>query len=68
MKELRTFVLVWFASVGIITLAIVPIRLYVLSADDWLIGVLSTLALIFFVMYFLISSVWKPNAVQNPKT
>lgn len=66
MRELRTQVLIWFAAVGLITLAIVPIRLYVLSANDWLVGALSTLALVFFAIYFLITWLWKPNTVKTP--
>jgi uncharacterized membrane protein len=66
MRELRTSVLGWFAAVGLITLAIVPIRLYVLSANDWLVGVLSTLALVFFVIHFLIAWLWKPKTLKTP--
>ncbi|GEM_PF-3269209 len=65
MRELRTLVLRWFALVGLITLALVPIRLYVLSANDWLVGVLSTLALAFFAIYFLIVWLWKPKTVKT---
>ncbi len=53
----------WFAAVGLITLAIIPIRLYVLSANDWLVGVLSILAFAFFAIYFLIARLWKPKVV-----
>ncbi|HZW84939.1 MAG TPA: hypothetical protein VFE91_03425 [Nitrososphaerales archaeon] len=53
----------WFAAVGIITLALVPIRLYLLSANDWLVGALATLALLFFIMYFLVVWFWKPEGV-----
>lgn len=69
MRELRTLVLTWFAAVGLITLAIVSIRLYVLSANDWLVGALSTLGLVFFVIYFIIAWLWKPKAVtrSNPQ-
>ena len=66
MRELRTFVLTWFAAVGLITLALVPIRLYLLSANDWLVGALSTLALGFFAVYFFIALFWKPRAVKTP--
>ncbi len=65
MKDLRTLALAWFAAVGLITLAIVPIRLYVLSANDWLVGALSTLALLFFIIYFLIVWLWKPKVVKT---
>ena len=64
MRDLRTFVIQWFAAVGLITLALVPIRLYVLSANDWLLGALSTLALAFFAAYFLIAKFWKPKAIK----
>ncbi|MDA4124366.1 MAG: hypothetical protein OK438_02780 [Thaumarchaeota archaeon] len=66
MRESRTLVLIWFAVVGLITLAIVPIRLYVLSANDWLVGAPSTLALVFFVIYFLVAWLWKPKTVTTP--
>jgi uncharacterized membrane protein len=66
MRGFRTQVLIWFAAVGLITLAIVPIRLYALSANDWLVGALSTLALVFFVIYFLIAWLWKPRTVRTP--
>lgn len=64
MKELRTFVIQWFAAIGLITLALVPIRLYFLSANNWLLGALSTLALAFFATYFLIARFWKPKAIK----
>ena len=41
-----------------------PIRLYVLSANDWLVGALSTLALMFFIVYFLIAWFWEPKPVK----
>jgi len=66
MREPRTLVLAWFAACGLIPLALVPIRLYVLSANDWLVGVLSTMALAFFAAYFLIAWPWKPKAVKTP--
>jgi hypothetical protein len=66
MREPRTLVLAWFAACGLITLALVPIRLYVLSANDWLVGALSTAALVFFATYFLITWLWKPKAVRTP--
>jgi preprotein translocase subunit SecG len=47
-------------------LVIIPIRLYVLSANDWLVGVLSILAFVFFVTYFLIAWLWKPKTVKAP--
>ncbi|HEX4919113.1 MAG TPA: hypothetical protein VFV92_00045 [Candidatus Bathyarchaeia archaeon] len=55
----------WFAVVGFITLALVPIRLYLMLANDWLVGVLSTLALAFFAIYFLIAWSWRPKTF-NP--
>jgi hypothetical protein len=64
LRELRSFLLTWFSAVGPVTLAIVPIRLYALSANDWLVGALSTLALMFFIIYFLIAWLWKPRAVK----
>ncbi len=66
MRDPRAAVLAWFGAVGIVTLALVPIRLYVLSVDDWLVGALSTLALAFFVAYFLIGRFWKPKPVNAP--
>jgi hypothetical protein len=66
LREPRRFVLAWFAACGLVTLAIVPIRLYVLSADDWLTGVLTTLGLAFIVAYFLIARFWKPETVVAP--
>jgi hypothetical protein len=66
MREPRTLVLTWFAACGLITLALVPIRLYVLSANDWLVGALSTIALAFFAAHFLIAWLWKPKAVKTP--
>jgi len=63
LKETRSLALAWFAAAGLVTLAIIPIRLYVLSANDWLVGALSILALVFFVIYFLIALLWKPNVV-----
>ena len=66
MRELRTLAIDWFAACGLITLALVPIRLYVLSSNDWLVGVLSTLALAFFVIYFLIAWLLKPQAIKMP--
>jgi hypothetical protein len=65
LKELRRFALTWFAVVGLVTLAIVPIRLYLLSANDWLVGALSLLALVFFAIYFLIAWLWKPKSVMT---
>ncbi len=65
MRDVRNFALNWLAIVSVITLAIVPIRLYLLSANDWLIGVVSTLGLVFVVAYFLIAWLWKADV---PKT
>jgi len=65
LRDLRRFVLTWFAAVGIITLAVVPIRLYLLSVSDWLVGALATLALVFFVIYFLLAWLWKPKSVMT---
>ena len=66
MTELRRLVLYWFAAAALITLAIIPIRLYVLSANDWLVGVLSILGLVFIVTYFVIAWLWKPKAARGP--
>ena len=65
MKDARRLLLTWLGAVGIITLAIIPVRLYLLSVDDWLIGALSMLALAFFVAYFLIAWFWKPEGVGS---
>ena len=66
MRDLRWKVETWFAGTGLITLALVPIRLYVLSANDWLVGALSTLALAFFALHFLIACLLKPKSVKMP--
>ena len=66
LREPRSVVLAWFAAAGFIILAIIPIRLYVLSANDWFVGVLSILAFVFFVTYFLIAWLWKPKTVKAP--
>ncbi len=49
-----------------ITLGLVPIRLYLLSANDWLTGVLTTLGLAFMMTYFLIGWLWKSVRIQDP--
>lgn len=64
MRETRTLILVWLAACGLITLAIVPIRLYGLSANDWLVGALATLGLAFFVAYFVVGWLWRPRTVK----
>jgi hypothetical protein len=63
--DFRKFAMNWFAAVGIITLALVPIRLYLLSANDWLMGALATLLLLFFITYFFIVWFWKPKGVMS---
>lgn len=63
MREPRAFVLTWFAVVGLITLAVVPVRLYVLSQNDWLVGTLTTIGFLFMLSYFLIAWLWKPKTV-----
>jgi hypothetical protein len=66
LRDLRRFVLTWFAAVGIITLAVVPIRLYILSVSDWLVGALASLALLFFIIYFLLAWLWNPKRIATP--
>ncbi|HMD79639.1 MAG TPA: hypothetical protein VKF39_06635 [Nitrososphaerales archaeon] len=66
MREPRTFVLTWFAVVGLITLAVVPVRLYILSQNDWLVGALTTIGFLFMVAYFLIAWLWKPKTAGAP--
>ncbi|MDG6988830.1 MAG: hypothetical protein JRN21_05825 [Nitrososphaerota archaeon] len=63
MRDARKFVLDWLAAVSIITLAIVPVRFYLFSGNDWLVGAVSVLALAFVVAYFLVARLWKPSVV-----
>lgn len=65
MRDTRRSVLIWLAAVSIITLAVVPIRFYLVSGNDWLVGVVSILGLIFVVAYFLVAWLWKPKTVMT---
>jgi hypothetical protein len=64
MTELRRLVLGWFGISAIICWALIPIRVYVLSANDWLLGVLSILGLVFIGVYFALTWMWRPAQVN----
>lgn len=50
-------VLAWFAIVATICWVLIPVRVYILHANDWLVGLLSILGLVFIGVYFLLN--WK---------
>jgi hypothetical protein len=63
MEKTRKAVLAWFAIVAIICWAIIPIRVYILHANDWLVGLLSILGLVFIGAYFILN--WKFNSSES---
>lgn len=65
MRDARRFVLIWLAAAGIITLAVVPIRFYLVSGNDWLVGAVSILGFVLVVAYFLVAWLWKPIAAKT---
>jgi len=66
MKESRKFVLSWLSIVAVICIALIPIRVYILNANDWLVGLLSILGLVFLGAYFLLNWKWTPK-IALPK-
>ncbi len=62
-------VLAWFAIVAIICWVLIPVRVYILHANDWLVGLLSILGLVFIGAYFILN--WKLESEieeQEPNT
>ena len=53
-------ILAWLGIVAIICWVLIPIRVYILHANDWLVGLLSILGLVFIGTYFIIN--WKFNS------
>ena len=70
MKEKgRNKVLAWFAVVAVICWLLIPIRVFILHANDWLVGLLSILGLVFIGVYFFLN--WKfksESSVQETET
>jgi hypothetical protein len=56
----RKTVLDWFGIVAIICWVLIPIRVYILHSNDWLVGLLSILGLVFIGVYFVLN--WKFNS------
>ena len=53
-------ILAWLGIVAIICWVLIPIRVYILHANDWRVGLLSILGLVFIGTYFIIN--WKFNS------
>ena len=56
----RKTVLDWFSIAAIICWVLIPIRVYILHSNDWLVGLLSILGLVFIGVYFVLN--WKFNS------
>jgi apolipoprotein N-acyltransferase len=65
-RDPTKFVLNWLAIVAIICWVLIPIRVYILHANDWLVGLLSILGLVFIGAYFILNWQWKPK-IPSPK-
>ena len=58
-RDPKKFVLNWLAIVAIICWVLIPIRVYILHVNDWLVGLLSILGLAFIGAYFTLNWRWK---------
>jgi hypothetical protein len=61
LTDLRRFVLWWLGVVGIICIALIPIRVYALNANDWLVYLLLGLGVVFLGAFFALRKTWKPK-------
>lgn len=64
-EKVRKKVLAWFAIVAIICWALIPVRVYVLHANDWLVGLLSILGLVFIGVYFILNWKFKSGTTEQ---
>jgi hypothetical protein len=68
LRDPRRFLMQWLAIVGVICLALIPIRVYALNANDWLVYLLLALGVVFLVAFVAVWKVWKPRALAVKPT
>jgi predicted membrane channel-forming protein YqfA (hemolysin III family) len=61
LTNMRRVVLGWFGISALVCLALIPIRLYLLSADDWLAYMLLVLGFAFLGAFLVLIRAWKPR-------
>ena len=61
----RKTVLDWFGIVAIICWVLIPVRVFILHANDWLVGLLSILGLVFIGVYFVLNRKWKAEIAKQ---
>ncbi len=63
---MSAIVLRWLGIVGVICLALIPIRLYILSAPfDWVEDLLLVLGIVFIAAYFALLMTRKPRTATS---
>jgi len=65
LKDSRRAIRTWFGVVGLICWLLIPIRVYVLSANDWLVWLLLALGIVFISIFAFITIVWKHNPTAS---
>ncbi len=54
LRDLRRSVMLWFGIVGVVCFALIPLRVYILNANDWLVYLLTALGVVFVGGFFVI--------------
>ena len=67
MTDSRKSVRRWLGVVGLICLALIPIRVFALNANDWLVYLLLALGVVFIGAFLVLRMTWKPrDAARSP--